>query len=75
MFARVPGPFFVVIAASGMVRASDMRVVSEFGANSLRPRSQAAFNFRSVASRIRSAIAIASNEPFSKAHVFARTCA
>ena len=51
MFARVPGPFFVVIAASGMVRASDMRVLSEFGANSLRSRSQAAFNFRSVASR------------------------
>jgi hypothetical protein len=38
MFARVLGPFFVVIAASGMVRASDMRVLSEFGANSLRSR-------------------------------------
>ncbi len=36
MFARVLGPFFVVIAASGMVRASDMRVIlSELGANSL----------------------------------------
>lgn len=36
MFARVLGPFFVLIAASGMVRASDMRVIlSELGANSL----------------------------------------